>query len=492
MFHYGLERQISLGCKVERAEWIESQNLWEVTVGGHGKLHCEILCNASGILNNVQWPSLKHLDRFSGPVLHTAAWNPDVDLTGKSVAIIGAGASAIQMLPAISRQVRHADIYIRTPSWIVPPAGQSLNREPNHAYTDIEKKTWTNDPQYSVSTRKAMETTFNSMFKVFWKDSEDQRTMRSEMECHMRDLIRDPILQQKLIPEFELGCRRINPGDTYLACLQQEHIEPIFDSIEEVTPNGVKAGGQVRQADVLIAATGFDTSFKPRFPIISRGCDLRDLWTDEPISYFGTGVSGFPNYLTYLGPNTPISNGSLMGTLEATAEYFVRLLQKYLKEDVLSFDVRPGAQADFDSHTQDLMQKMVWTGRCSSWYKMKSGRIAALWPGSSLHYRETLQSNRWEDYEWTYAHNRFAFWGMGLSIFEQDTDQQHDLAYYIKERPVLPLEAYYRSARGFGRASKPAEVFWDKVDKDLEYDRVSEESMENKADDSPVLVVAPV
>lgn len=162
----------------------------------------------------------------------------------------------------------------------------------------------------------------------------------------------------------------------------------MFEAIEKITPTGVISGGTEQPADILIAATGFDTTFRPRFPIIGRGgVNLQDLWHSEPASYMGIGVSGFPNYLTFLGPNTPISNGSLMGeftngpqkgnklltqgkgSLEATSDYFIRLLRKVLRQKVKCFDIRKEAQADFVDHTHAFMQGMVWTGTCHSWCK---------------------------------------------------------------------------------------------------------------------------
>jgi cation diffusion facilitator CzcD-associated flavoprotein CzcO len=153
------------------------------------------------------------------------------------------------------------------------------------------------------------------MFGAFFKLNPEQQDMRNRFESRMRSIIKDEELQKHLIPPFEAGCRRINPGEQFLISIQEPNVKPVFDSIERVTPTGIIAGGIEYPTDVIITATGFNTSFKPRFPIIGRkGVNLQHLWGDDPISYFGTGVSGFPNLLIYLGPNTPISNGSLMGT----------------------------------------------------------------------------------------------------------------------------------------------------------------------------------
>ncbi|UPX09319.1 uncharacterized protein EKO05_0000010 [Ascochyta rabiei] len=169
-----------------------------------------------------------------------------------------------------------------------------------------------------------MEANFNGMFAAFFKGDPAQKVLKNRFDEYMRELIRDPELQQKLIPEFEVGCRRINPSAPYLSALQEQNVQPIFDPILCIKPTGVVTVGTsdgasetsntLHEADVLIAATGFDTSFRPRIPVVGRnGVDLRQLWESDPVSYMGTGVAGFPNYLSFLGPNTPISNGGLMG-----------------------------------------------------------------------------------------------------------------------------------------------------------------------------------
>lgn len=303
---------------------------------------------------------------FKGPVLHTAAWDENVDLSGRRVAVVGAGASAIQMLPIIAKIAENCDVYVRTPSWIVPSA--EGDKKGNYAYTKDDKERFRDDAAFSLSTRKAMETWFNAKYPAFIKDGEEQKEWRSSLEQGMKSMLRDPALHDKLIPKFEVGCKRTNPGEDYLETLQMPHVQPVFDSIDRVTSDGIVAGGQLRTVDVIITATGFDTSFRPRFSIIGRhGRDLRDLWAEDPVSYFGLAVSDFPNYLMYLGPNTPIANGSVIGTLEATADYFVRLLEKLMNEKARSFEVRDEDQSDFDAHTQDVVKDMVWTGSCRSW-----------------------------------------------------------------------------------------------------------------------------
>ncbi|KAL4906968.1 hypothetical protein BDW74DRAFT_167024 [Aspergillus multicolor] len=452
---YNLTPHISLNSPVTNADWNQERGIWTVTIHteNHGTktIESEILINAGGILNNPQMPEIRGLDTFAGPILHTAAWDDSVDLTGKRIAIIGAGASAVQLLPEVQKVAERVDIHIRTPSWISPPVALPPGVSKGHIYSEAEKRSFREDKEGYLAMRKRLEDQFNAMFGAFTRHSPEQQSLRARFEGRMKELIRNPELQEKLIPKFEAGCRRVNPGEEYLFALQEENVRPIFDPIREITSQGVvMEDGTTNPAEILIAATGFNTSFRPRFPIIGlEGTNLQDLWETNPTSYFGITVAGFPNYLMFLGPNTPISNGSLMGPLEATSAYITRILLKTVRERIHSFTIKPSVQADFDAHTQLYMKDMVWTGTCRSWYKNNvTGKITALWPGSSLHYMQILAEDRWEDFEITYSGNRFAYWGRGMSWLEDATGEIGDLSYYLIHNPgrdILSFSTYKSS-----------------------------------------------
>ncbi|KAK1659954.1 hypothetical protein BDP55DRAFT_732822 [Colletotrichum godetiae] len=457
--HFDLRKFIKFNTVVTKAEWSERSGTWSVDTADGSTLVSEILVNASGILNNFQMPNIEGFENFAGPVLHTANWDSSVNLSGRRVGVVGAGASSVQLLPEIQTEASKISVFIRTPSWISPPCALPDANRPGHTYGTDEKKAFRDDEREYLEIRKGLESQFNGMFQAFFKANPEQRDMRQRFETRMRSLIQDKALQDQLVPKFEAGCRRINPGERYLLTLQEPNVEPVFDGIERITSSGIVAGGVEYPADVLIAATGFNTSFRPRFPILGRnGVNLQDLWADEPTSYCGTGVSGFPNYMVFLGPNTPISNGSLMGPIEATGDYFVRILSKVVRQRVKSFDVRPEAQSDFDKHTQEFMKHMVWTGTCRSWFKKGiTGKVSALWPGSSLHYMQCLAEDRWEDYEWRYDRERYSYWREGFSWIEQPekdplgieqreyatsmttiANRSSDLSFYLQKAESLP------------------------------------------------------
>ncbi|SCO55607.1 related to monooxigenase [Fusarium fujikuroi] len=481
--HFDLERYITFNTKVVSARWSESDSTWTVELEDGSLVTSEILFNAGGILNHPQIPNIEGLSDFTGPLLHTASWDHSIDLRGKRVGVIGAGASSIQLVPSIQPLVQDMKVFIRTPSWIAPPVALPDPKATNYTYTTEEKAIFEAKKGIYLDTRKELEDQFNGMFRLFLKSSPEQKRTRAMFESRMKQLIPDQILQKKLIPPFEAGCRRINPGEGFLTALQKPNVEPVFDSIERVTCGGIVAGGKEYPADVLVAATGFNTTFRPRFPIIGRnGTNLQDVWQEHPESYLGLGVAGFPNYLIFLGPNTPISNGSLMGSVEATADYFIRLLHKMIRQRVKSFEVRADAQNDFNTHTQKIMQDMVWTGTCRSWYKQgTNGKVTGLWPGSSLHYIQVLSEDRWEDYEWTHESERYSYWGHGLSWIEEPgldplgaskqdmieamttlPKKDSDLSFYLWESSPLP-ESCFPNGRSEEIAKNGSDLAWKNV-----------------------------
>lgn len=333
--YFNLERYIRYNSKVTGARWSEEHGTWTVDVDSKTKPYvAEILVNAGGILNDLQIPNITGLDTFAGPVLHTADWDSSVDLEGKRVGVIGSGASAIQLLPQIQPKSSKINIFIRTPSWISPPVALPDADRPDYTYTEREKQAFRSNGETYLNDRKRLESQFNEMFMAFTKGSSQQQDLRATLETWMEARISDDSLKERLVPSFEVGCRRINPGEAYLRALQESNVTPVFDGIDHITPSGVVAGGMEYKFDAIITATGFNTSFKPRFPIIGRrGVNLQDLWAEEPVSYFGTGVSGFPNYLIFLGPNTPISNGSIMGKNPSS----ISSRERWLSSNALTF-----------------------------------------------------------------------------------------------------------------------------------------------------------
>jgi len=255
------------------------------------------------------------------------------------------------------------------------------------------------------------------------------------MMGQMKEKLQNEYLEERLIPKWSVGCRRLTPGVGYLESLGKENVTVVYGEISKVTEKGCLCdNGNEYPVDVLICATGFDTTFKPRFPLIGPdGKNLQDEWKEEAQSYLGMAAADFPNCLIFLGPNSPIGNGPVLSAIEAQADYMLQLIDRYQTRNIRTFAPTHEAISDFIAHKDNFMTKSVWADPCRSWYKNRpDGPITALWPGSTLHYIEALLELRIEDWDVKYSGNRFAWLGNGYS--QTELDPTADWGYYIRDK----------------------------------------------------------
>lgn len=323
-----------------------------------------------------------------------------------------------------------------------------------HVFTDDEVKLFCSDKAHHLQYRRENESRMNSAFG-FLKDrhSKIQQDTRAAMTELMKARLNSVEHEARLIPQWAVGCRRLTPGTNYLETLTKPNVEIVYGGIKSITPTGVISNdGAAHNVDVLICATGFDTSFRPRFSIVgSDGQDLRDVWAEESKGYMGLAVGNMPNYFQYLGPNCPIGNGPVLAAVGTFAVEFVRYVQSLLTfsqewqteymlhwldrwqtENIRTFSPKLEAIDDFTAFTDAFMEPTVWKENCRSWYKGHSvtGRVSALWPGSSVHYLEAVQQVREDDWDVVYEGNRFMWLGNGFSRAEADAEG--DRAWYIR------------------------------------------------------------
>jgi hypothetical protein len=305
--------------------------------------------------------------------------------------------------------------------------------------------------------RKKVERGLNGQFGIFLKGTKTNTDTRNYMLQQMKEKLNHPGLEEKLVPEWAVGCRRLTPGVNYLETLTKENVAVVYGEITSVTEKGcICDDGNEYPVDVLICATGFDTSFKPRFPVVGPdGKNLQDEWKDEAQSYLGCAAAGFPNYLIFLGPNCPIGNGPVLSAIgmfpftfhfftfkrwltisilkEYQADYMLKLVDRYQTHNISTFSPRADAVKDFIDHKNNFMKGTVWADPCRSWYKSQAdGPVTALWPGSALHFIEAMSEVRLEDWDIGYNGNRFAWMGNGYS--QTELDNTADWAYYIREQ----------------------------------------------------------
>ncbi|EXJ70150.1 uncharacterized protein A1O5_06218 [Cladophialophora psammophila CBS 110553] len=445
---FGLDKYIEYQSKITKAVYNEDTGTWSIDItranGTTKKDFCHVFINASGILNQWKWPDIPGREKFTGTMLHSAAWDPNADWKGKKVALIGTGSSAIQITPKVQQTSEHLTIFVRSATWIAPQLGGlvSLAADPAQEgdtpvnrillrgarpfqFTEDEKKTFEENPNLLLQLRRKMELLLCNNVDNFRVGTPVQKKTEAYIRTAMTAKLEGfDELQKKMIPNFPSGCRRYTPGKGYLESLCQENVSVVFDTIMEFTEKGIKtADDQEHIFDMIICATGFDVAFAPFIDIIGRhGVNIRESWKDEPNAYLGVAAPGFPNYFVALGPRGPWGNGSIIPAMEINADYFIKMMEKMQKQNIKSFEVKQEAADDFCEHVDEWHKGSVWGQACRSWYKKTRDPLSKplLWCGMSPSYYKTMTDVRLEDYNWEYENrNRFAYLGNGK--IEADT-----------------------------------------------------------------------
>jgi cation diffusion facilitator CzcD-associated flavoprotein CzcO len=229
--------------------------------------------------------------------------------------------------------------FVRSPLWVSNNFASEFTPEgKNFDYDEAAKQKFKNNPDQLFDLRHQIEHAFNKFFYVLLKDSPQQAGAFKAFTEQMKNrLNNDPWLCAKLVPTFEVGCRRLSPGDNYLDALLKDNVKAVFDPIQEITEKGIRTHGDAEEQefDIIICATGFDVSFRPSWDVQGKdGIKLAEQWKDHPEAYFGTCVPNMPNYFTINGPNSPLAHGSLLSVMSWTVEYISRWCKKISEQGI--------------------------------------------------------------------------------------------------------------------------------------------------------------
>ncbi|KAI9708230.1 MAG: hypothetical protein M1820_004184 [Bogoriella megaspora] len=442
---FGLRKYMTFNTEIVGCYWQEEKGKWKVklrdTISGDEKEEeCDVLLHAAGLLNNYKWPKISGIENFKGRIVHTAHWPSDYQAEQwkqDSVAVIGSGASSIQTVPNMQPHVKHMDIFIRTGVWFVQIAG---NGGDNRSYTAEQRATFRKDPDALVAEAKFIEDKVNGLWGGFYENTQAQARAQELMTERTKQFIKDERLLKGFAPKFGLGCRRITPGDPYMAAIQKENVDVHFTHAESITEKGVVGGdGVEREIDTIVCATGFDVTYRPRFELVGEGgVDLKEKWKVTPESYLSVCVPGFPNMIQFIGPTFPVENGSVIGALGAVADYTLEWIRKMQREGLKSWAPRQDITDMFNDHTQEWITHTVWKSSCRSWYKNNdTGRVNAVWPGATLHFNNVLANPRWQDFEISYIYkNPWAALGMGWTT---EWTEDKDKSPYLTREHLDPL-----------------------------------------------------
>ncbi|EXJ73481.1 uncharacterized protein A1O5_03242 [Cladophialophora psammophila CBS 110553] len=464
---YDCGKYIKLRHEVNGATWDDRTGKWRVSIRNlvdHTVVEdsCDVLISGTGALNYWKWPDIPGLHDFGGKLLHSADWDEEFDWTGKRLAVIGNGSSGIQIVPAMLEKSVHIDHYVRGRTWLAPTfarekvdqMGKGLD---NFSFTQEDIARFKDDPAFYERFRKDIELELQSVHSVTIKGSPEQLgAVELFTENMKRRLAGKPELLETLLPSFPPVCRRLTPGPGYLEALASPKVDVITTGIKQVVEDGiVTADGQHHPVDAIICATGFDTTFSPRFPILGKnGLSLSEKWRGVPSTYLSLATDDFPNYFISLGPNSALGTGNLLLLIEKVIDYIVLCLQKMQRDNIKSMSPRSSAVEGFVQYCDLYFQTTVFSLDCRSWYKggTSDGRVSALWPGSSLHAMQALAHPRWEDFLYDYENENACGWiGNGWTVKEKTKQVNVDYLNYDQiDFPPLPLVGEAGENRALG------------------------------------------
>ena len=373
----GVTGKIRFGQEVTSARWDPAARLWRVETTA-STLTARFLVSAAGPLSDPMIPDIPGLDTFAGSVFHSATWDHHYDLTGRSVAVIGTGASAIQFVPQIQPLVSQLTLFQRTPAWIMPRHDRPISRWERWLFRHV--------PATQQTARACIYCGREAYALAFVKNPAIMRAAQAVALRHLHRQIADPDLLARLTPSYRMGCKRILLSNDYYPALTQPNVSLVTDGITEIREKSVlTSDGIAHPVDTLIFGTGFHVT---DFPLARRifgpdGVSLASRWSAKPAqtAFRGTTTAGFPNLFVLTGPNTGLGHTSQIFMIEAQIRYVLSALVHARRHGIDRIEVRPEAQAAYDRVVQRKMRRTVWvTGGCKSWYLDADGRNVTLWP----------------------------------------------------------------------------------------------------------------
>jgi cation diffusion facilitator CzcD-associated flavoprotein CzcO len=391
---YGIEGHLRLGTEVESADFDEERGRWRIRTTDGEELEADVLVSATGQLSRPVRPSIPGIDRFEGPVFHSARWDHDVELDGKRVAVVGTGASSIQFVPEIAPRVERLTLFQRSPPWVIP--------KPDRPYAAWQKRLFRRLPWIQSLSRALVYLRFELVSLILTRLRPLARPIERMYERQLREEIADPSLRAKLLPDYPLGCKRVLISNDWLPTLARANVEVVTDPISELSPNAiVTADGDECPADVVILGTGFAAhDFLAPMRISGLGGrDLNESWRDGAEAYLGLAVAGFPNMFILYGPNTNLGAGSIVAVLESQIGYVVQAARALQRTGARWIEVRDDVQSAFNDDLQRRLAGSVWTAGCSNWYRSESGKVTNNWPGLTSEYRRLIRRPNPTDFQ---------------------------------------------------------------------------------------------
>ncbi|MFF3452206.1 flavin-containing monooxygenase [Streptomyces sp. NPDC002667] len=380
---FRLRPHLRFDSEVKMMTWDTDKLHWRIETSA-GSLTADVVVSATGPLSDPKIPSVPGIETFTGEVFHSARWDHDYDLRGKRVAMIGTGASAIQIVPAIQPDVDRLTLFQRTPPWVMPRVDRAISGAERWLHRQLP---------FTAQARRGLLWGIRELqVQAFTKRPDELGLVERLAKRNIARAVKDPELRAKLTPDYRIGCKRILLSNTYYPALTRPNVDVVASGLAEIDGSTlIAADGTRAEADAIVFGTGFHVT---DMPIAERvvGADGRTLaqaWETGMKSLRGATAAGFPNWMTIIGPNTGLGNSSMILMIESQLNYMADFVRQL---DVLggrvALDARPAAVDAWNHRVQERMKRTVWnTGGCTSWYLDANGVNTTVWPGTTTEFR---------------------------------------------------------------------------------------------------------
>ncbi|MEZ0365249.1 flavin-containing monooxygenase [Mycobacterium sp. pUA109] len=390
---HDVRKYIRFNETVRGIRWEGDESGWIIRTD-HATYRARTVIASYGPLANASLPRIEGIDTFSGKILHTARWDHTYDFKGKTVAVIGTGATAVQVIPELVQRAKQVRVFQRTAGWVFPRANTETSQQMQWMFTRMPAvQRLLRSAILGASDAAALALVWNTVLTSL---------MQVAAKRYLAKEVKDPWLRRRLTPNFRPGCKRMLVSSDYYPALQADNCELVTWPIARINETGVMTcEGVERTADVIVCATGYEvTKAGPPIEIVGRdGRSLNDEWRKGAFAYKSVNVAGYPNLFFTFGPNAGPGHISALVYMEAEIDYAVRTIQLMRTRHLTSIEVRADAQRDYNRWVQRRLAKTTWnSGGCSSWYLTEDGFNATMFPGFASTFRKMLKDIELHDY----------------------------------------------------------------------------------------------
>ncbi|MET0450535.1 MAG: NAD(P)/FAD-dependent oxidoreductase [Mycobacterium sp.] len=390
---FDLRRRIEFRTEVNGLTFDEKEGAWDVTTTGRKRYRARTVVLASGPLPDHQLPDIRGIDTYEGHEIHSANWDHDYDFTGKRVAVIGTGASAVQIIPELVKKADFVKVFQRTPGWVIPRLDVATPARAQELFTKV--------PAVQRLARQALFWGHEASATALVWDSPLSSLVARLGKAHLRKQVKDPWLRRQLTPDFTPGCKRMLVSSDYYPALQRDNCKLIDWPIATISPVGIRTSdGVEHHLDAIVFATGYDVHLTgPPYPITGLGGrSLAAEWSSGAQAYKSINASGYPNLFFMTGPNSGPGHNSLLVFVEGQIDYAVSGITTILNNELRYLDVRADVQRRHNEQLQKRLTKTTWMSGCSSWYLTADGFNASMYPGFATQYLRQMRDFRLSDY----------------------------------------------------------------------------------------------